>query len=150
MRKIVYVARREFLATVATKGFLVGVLLTPAIIAFMIVMLPRLMSEKSPNIDGEVAILDPTGVVAAGVRDYLSPKAIAGRYEEEARRVAEETANRLPALAAAPGSAAAAQKAIEASLAAVPNLEVVELPASADLERERIRCATRSPNAGSP
>ena len=33
MKKILYVAGREFMATVMTKGFVFGMLVTPAIIA---------------------------------------------------------------------------------------------------------------------
>ena len=79
MKKIYYVAQREFMATVATKGFLVGMLVTPALIGMLIVVMPRLMKEESPRIDGDVVVVDPTGQVTAGVRVYLAPEAIAAR-----------------------------------------------------------------------
>lgn len=137
MRKIWHVARREFMATVGTRGFLVGVLLTPALIAFLMLMMPRLMTEKSPRIDGEVAIVDPTGQVAAGVREYLAPEAMALRYDEEARRAAEEAANKLSPGLGPGGDAAHTQKTIANALGQVPQLDVVELPPDADLEHEK-------------
>ena len=137
MRKILYVARREFLATVATRGFLVGVLMTPALIAFMILMMPRLMTDKSPTIEGQVAILDPSGKITSGVRDYLAPQAMAERYDEELRRAAEEAAKRVPGGIALGAGGGAAQQALQQALGKVPKLEVVEIPAGSNLENEK-------------
>jgi ABC-type Na+ efflux pump permease subunit len=63
MKKIMYVAIREFLATIMTKGFIFGVLLTPGIIALMFFLVPRIMKEGPSKITGHVAIYDPTGMV---------------------------------------------------------------------------------------
>ena len=79
MKKIMYVAVREFLATVATKGFIIGILFTPLIMAIMIFVFPRLLKNAPPKVEGEVAIVDPTGVVAEGVRTTLAACALADR-----------------------------------------------------------------------
>src|SRR5438093_11279288 len=85
MRKVFYIAQREFLATVATKGFILGLIIPLFVMGLLIVVFPRLMNEKAPRIEGEVAIADPTGQVAAGVRDYLSPEAMARRRQDLAK-----------------------------------------------------------------
>lgn len=79
MVKTLAVARREFLATVVTKGFLFGVLLTPAIAAGTLLLVPYLVDESAPPVEGRVLVLDPTGVVFPGIRDYLDPRAIRDR-----------------------------------------------------------------------
>ena len=61
MKKILHVALREFQSTVLTKGFIIGVLVTPVLISFMVIVMPMLMNEEPPRIDGDVAVLDPTG-----------------------------------------------------------------------------------------
>ena len=40
------VAGREFLAAVMNKGFVIGLLLMPAIIALLVVVMPRLMNTQ--------------------------------------------------------------------------------------------------------
>jgi ABC-type Na+ efflux pump permease subunit len=79
MKKILQIARREFLATVATKGFIIGMLVTPLMIAIVIVVFPRMMKRTPPKVIGEVAVLDPTGKIADGLRQYLRPEEFAER-----------------------------------------------------------------------
>ena len=66
VRRIGLVAGREFLAAVMNKGFVVGLLLMPAIIALLVVVFPRMMNRNVPPVRGEVAVIDPTGQVATG------------------------------------------------------------------------------------
>ncbi len=83
MRKVILVAGREYLGTVATKGFLLGVLLMPAMILVMSLVAPRLMTNDPPRVEGEIALIDPTGVVTEGVRAYLDPDAMLQRVCRE-------------------------------------------------------------------
>jgi ABC-type Na+ efflux pump permease subunit len=133
MKRIFHIAWREFMATVATRGFLVGVLMTPALIGMMILVLPRLMNEKSPRVVGEIAIQDPTGELTQAVRDYLAPAAIAARREAERK----ELEAKAPGVAAATQANPVARQALEAALGEVPQLTIVDLPAAADLEVEK-------------
>jgi len=137
MKKILWVANREFMATVATKGFLIGLLITPAVIGLMIVLFPILFTEKPPDVEGELAILDLTGEVEEGVRAYLAPEAIAGRWEELKERVEEETPDELKMLAEASGSGDVTQQAMEAAFGNVPDIRIVSLPAGVELEAEK-------------
>jgi ABC-2 type transport system permease protein len=79
MRKVFHVARRDFLATVSTKGFIIAVLLPPMLYAGMLLMFPRLMNNRMPAISGQVTVIDQTGQVAGDIRRYLDPKAMADR-----------------------------------------------------------------------
>lgn len=138
MKKIWWVARREFLATVTTRGFIVGVLLAPAMILMMILLMPRLMNERSPRVEGEIAIVDPTGQVAAEVGSYLAPQAMAARRDEEKRRVEEAAAKTGVGAAAQAGPGAGiAKQAIESALGEVPNLTMAPLSATANIDAEK-------------
>jgi ABC-2 type transport system permease protein len=125
MRKILHVATRDFLATVSTKGFIIAVLVPPVIYGVLIVVFPRIMNNRAPNISGEVAVIDPTGEVFDGVQRHLSPEAIAGRRAE--------TMNR--ALSDIPMSGQGA-RAAELAMGEVPRLTAVSRPASALLEEK--------------
>jgi ABC-2 type transport system permease protein len=136
MKKIWWVARREFLATVTTRGFLVGVLMMPALVAMMIFLFPRLMSEKSPHIEGEIAIVDATGAIAPGVREYLQPTAIAARRDEDKKELEALAVKKLgPAVKSVPGDMLS--KKIDQTLGEVPQLDVVVLPPGASIDNEK-------------
>ncbi|MBD8524475.1 ABC transporter permease [Pseudomarimonas arenosa] len=86
MNKILQVARREFVATVMTKAFLFGLLIVPAMMVLMIWLLPFLINQKAPPIEGEIALLDRSGVVAEAAKQHLSPEGFASRRRDfEAR-----------------------------------------------------------------
>lgn len=89
MRKIVHVASRELMATLATKGFIIGVLLTPLSLGVLVLLLPVLMDDKAPPVEGEIVVRDPTGAVYPGIRDYLRPEAFVERREKLLGRARE-------------------------------------------------------------
>lgn len=135
MKKILLVAQRELLSTLATKGFLFGVLLTPLIMGVMIVLLPILMNNEAPKIEGELAVIDPTGEVVDRVRSYLSLEAIADRRDRSRKRILEATPESLRALSSISGGPPAAL--VESALGERPKIRVVALSESADLELEK-------------
>ncbi len=67
MRKTLHVAMREFSSTVLTKGFILGVLLVPVIMAIVGGAMALTSKLKGPTLVGEVAVIDRTGAVADGV-----------------------------------------------------------------------------------
>ena len=87
MKKTLYVAGREFAATVMTKGFVFGVLITPALIAVVIYFMPRMMNRTPPRIEGRVAIVDATGQVAERFRPHVTPAAFAEARDEDRRQI---------------------------------------------------------------
>jgi ABC-2 type transport system permease protein len=82
MQRIWMVAARDFTATVSGKGFLLGLLLMPVLIVVLAVLGPRILNSRSPDIVGQVAVVDPTGAVSSGLREALAPEAIAARRRQ--------------------------------------------------------------------
>ena len=134
MTKTLHIAIREFLATVGTKGFILGVLMMPLLMGIAFIVMPMLLNREPPKIDGEVAILDPTGRIVEDVRDFLSPEAIVERRGESKKIIEETTPEAVRDLAA--GSEAARQ-ALDAALGDVPTIRVLNLPTTADLDHEK-------------
>ena len=81
MRKILLIARRDFLATVSTKGFIIAIMVPPVVYAALLLVFPRLMNNRVPAITGRVTVIDQTGEVAPVVRQYLDPRAMAARRD---------------------------------------------------------------------
>jgi ABC-2 type transport system permease protein len=135
VKKIFYVAAREFTATVLTKGFIFGMLITPLIIGLVVVVFPKMINRTPPKIEGQLAIVDPTGEVSEGFGAYLAPERFAERNEETKRRIAEETSKVLgdntPAARAAQD---ASRKSLQTALGEAPRLEILRIPASVDVE----------------
>lgn len=90
VRRIGLVAARDFLVTVSSKGFLVGVLVMPAIMVALITLLPKLVAQRGAVVDVEVALLDHSGAMASTLRNELTAEVIRERREAGRRRAAEE------------------------------------------------------------
>jgi len=131
MRKIGHIAAREFMATVATRGFIVGLLIMPAMITLFAIAGPRLFSQRSFQAVGQIAIVDPTGVVAGQLRATLDPAAIAARREKEARLALSQAPESVRQLGP-PGASS-----LETALGQIPDLRVIERPPGADLQQEK-------------
>ena len=126
MRRIGHIAVREFLGTVMTRGFVIGVLVLPAILALTFTLGPRLLNQRQAPVRGRVAVVDSTGRVARELRASISPQAITARREEAARRVIASA----PAVVrdVVQSRAAASSAAVERVSGTVPELELVDLP----------------------
>jgi ABC-2 type transport system permease protein len=130
VRKIGLVFQRDFLATVTTKGFIFGLLVMPALFALGAFAVPRMMRSSSPPVRGTVAIVDPTGTVAAAFQSAVAPSAIRARRLANARRTVAQAA---PGAEGVVGSDAALQQAI----GQVPELTVKIEPADAGADAQR-------------
>jgi ABC-2 type transport system permease protein len=149
MRKTLHVAAREFIATVTTKGFLFGILVTPALIALLIFVMPRYLTKAPPKVEGRVAVVDPTGQVAVGLAAELTPERFAERRERTRRGLDEATPAALRRqVGASPGGEAALKQSIDAALGSVPRLRVVTLPPGADPGTAKASLAVRLPDRG--
>jgi ABC-2 type transport system permease protein len=137
MNKTLHVAIREFMATVATKGFVIGLVILPLVILIMILGMRFLFNEEAPRIEGEVAVIDPTGEIHERVETYLQPEAIAERRDDFQELIEENTPEGIKQLSATAGSDDARTLALNAILGQVPDLDVVELPASTDPEQAK-------------
>lgn len=139
MKKILYVAKRDFIATVMTKGFIIGMLVTPIMIGFFVLLFPRMINRTPPRIVGEIAVVDPTGQVTGGLRAYLQPERFVERREESSREAIAAAPEALKEVAASsPKGQAAVQREINAAFGAAPQIDVVVLAPTADLEQAKI------------
>lgn len=143
MKKILYVAGREFAATVLTRGFILGILLTPLLIGVVIYFTGKLSMKAPPKIEGQVAIVDPTGKITPGFAAYLAPERFAERREKLRNDLEEKTPEAVKHQAASsPISKEAIRQTQEAALGAVPRLQVVPLDPAGGTEEAKAALTT--------
>ena len=151
MKKMLSMSRaREFMATVTTKGFVFGILLTPALIAGMIFLMPKLHDEGAAEGRGPGGrSIDPTGRRGREAGGVLTPERFAERREKTKRDIEDATPEALRAQAkASPGGEAAMKQSIDSALGEVPRLHVVPLPAGANIEAEKAAAEDAAAEAG--
>ncbi len=132
MNKILHIALREFLATAATKGFIIGIGLTPLIILVAVFGMRTLLDDDAPRVEGEVAIIDPTGEVFDGVHGYLQPEAIAKR-QGDLKDIAEwDFPTGAQQIGGVPGADSVSNASLDAIFGEVPQLDIVRLDLDTD------------------
>ena len=129
MSRILHVALRDFLATVMTKGFIIGLLIAPAIGGVMILVGPWLFDDSRYQIEGEYAVVDPTGAVLPAMSAALDPGALAERRMNEFRRTLGDAPEAVRGLAEA-----AIRESMDDALGPAPDVRLRGLPADADVE----------------
>jgi ABC-2 type transport system permease protein len=132
MKKVFMVAGREFVATVFTRAFILGLLLTPAVGALAAVVFPRVMT-RSVQVQGQIAIIDPTHVVGAELETSLSPERIRARRADQARQALIQAPESIRQAAGEDGAGRTASFAF----GAVPALSLVPRPPDADPQQEK-------------
>jgi ABC-2 type transport system permease protein len=132
MRNIFNIAKREFLATVATRAFIIGLLIVPAMMALLILVIPRLFNFGNFEVRGEILVIDPTGRVMPELQKTYDPVRIAARRKEEAQKALANAPQQVRQLA---GSSADGK--IGNALGPIPNLHILKRPPDSDLEREK-------------
>jgi ABC-2 type transport system permease protein len=143
VKRVWLVAQREFLSAVMNKGFVIGLLVMPALIAALVMVMPRLMRNQGSEIRGEVAVIDPTGQVFEGLRDGLTPEAITRRRTEGARRALENAPAPVRTVAGESSDAA-----IERTMGAAPRFTVVQRTATADIQNDKRWLTATTPEDG--
>ena len=132
MTRVVQVALRDFLAVVATKGFLFGLVTMPAVAGIMVVIGPRLFDDSDYRIAGEYAVVDPTGDVAARMRAAVEPEAVARRRLADVRRGIDQVPEAVRDVAGD-----AVQQSLAAAIGPAPDVRLTVLPSGTDLEAAR-------------
>ena len=130
MKNIFWIARREFMATVATRAFLVGILILPVMIALFALIGPRIFNFRNFKVKGELLVVDGTGRVGQELRKAFDPSLIEARRKEEAQRAlagAPQQFRQLAEAASTPG----------AVLEPVPDVRVTVRPPDTDIEKEK-------------
>jgi ABC-type Na+ efflux pump permease subunit len=136
MKKTLQVASREILATITTKGFIIGVLITPVIIIVSVLIFSKAHLNTPPRVVGEVAILDPTSEVAEGTAKFLSPAAFALRRAQDLELVEKHLPASVRTLALQSGTQTLPEAA-KKLLGEVPELHIQKLAETADLNKEK-------------
>jgi len=131
MNKVWLIAVREFVATVFTKAFIIGLLIFPAIMSVMVWAGPRLFGNAGFSVEGQLAVIDPVGVVLPQLRTALTQ----GRSEAAVSELVERA------------RAGGAGDAVVSVLRAATDLTLVELPPDADVEREKAWLNVEEPGA---
>jgi ABC-2 type transport system permease protein len=121
MNRVWQIAVREFVATVFTKGFLIGLLIFPTIVALGVVFGPRLFGDRDFSVAGQVAIVDPTGVVLRELRTVVTT----GRSDSAVAELVERA------------RAGGAGDAVLSVLQSTIQLTLAERSADVDVEREK-------------
>ena len=144
MKKIWLIASREFTATVGTRGFIIGILMVPLMLAFFGTVAPRLMNQRGPRVSGEVALVDSTGLVGAKLRKAIAPESLA------ARRLAtvQGAVNQAPGAVRQLGQKSLQGPALSKLLGEVPAITLVEMERTADLQQAKEWL--RQPDARAP
>lgn len=132
MKRILRIALRDFLATVVTKGFIIGLLIMPAIMALMFILGPRIFDDRNYQVEGEYAIVDPTGLVFPEIDAALDPQTIAQRRLEAYRRNLDQAPDMVRGLAGA-----AIEQSMVETLGPAPKVRLIQLPADSDIEAEK-------------
>jgi ABC-type Na+ efflux pump permease subunit len=122
MKKVLWIALREFLAIVWTKAFLFGLLFLPVMIGVVAIFI-NMIDDDDYRAAGRIALIDPTGRVTAEARQALDSNAM------ERELAAGVRANAPPGLEGA-------ADVIEA-LDLGPDFTLVQLPTDADLDAEK-------------
>jgi ABC-2 type transport system permease protein len=128
VKRIGAIAVRDFLATVTTRGFIIAVLLLPALLALTFTIGPRLMNQRSEQVRGQVVVIDRSGAVAPELQRTLTPAAISARRDESARRALASAPPEVRDLADQSGSTT--PSALDRITGTVPELHIVERSAA--------------------
>ena len=121
MNKVWQIASREFVATVFTKAFIIGLLLFPTIVAIGVVFGPRLFGNRDFSVAGQIAIIDPTGVVLPELRAVVTT----GRADAAVAELVERA------------RAGGAEGVVVDVLRSTMKFTLAERPADANVEREK-------------
>ena len=98
--KILLIAWREFRHTALTKGFIFGAVALPVIMFGVIAVIPKLLTEKSPPLVGEIVVIDPTGTVLPRAQEILARRrTLQEKIQDFAETPPADTGSRLEAAA---------------------------------------------------
>ena len=132
MRNILNIAKREFMATVATRAFVIGLLIVPAMFAMIALVFPRLLNTRNMQIRGEILVIDPTGQVLPELHKSLDPARIAEIRREETERALANTPQQVKQI-----SGGSFRTNIEDALGSIPEFQLVQRPPDFDLEQAK-------------
>lgn len=96
MIKTWHVAWREFICTVLTRGFIIGILLPPVIMTGVFALMPILMNAAPPKTSGKVAVIDRSGKTTEFLRAEFAPEKLAAGRRWRSSQVKEQAQKFAP------------------------------------------------------
>ena len=129
MKRILHVALRDFLAIVATKGFLIGLLVPPVIGAVFLVLAPILFDDSGYVVEGEYGVIDPTGRVLPELQAALDPDAVARSRADDIRRSLDQVPEAVRGMAGD-----AVRESLDEAAGPPPDVRLTALAAGMDVE----------------
>ena len=127
--RILHVALRDFLAIVATKGFLFGLLVMPAIGAILLIAGPWLFDDSQYRIEGEYGVIDPTGAVFRELAAGVDPETLARQRAEAIRRGLDRAPEPVRGMAED-----AVRRSLDETGGPPPDIRLTALPPDTDVE----------------
>jgi ABC-2 type transport system permease protein len=132
LKKVFWIAWREFVASVCTKAFVIGLLFLPVMIGIVFFVV-SLMGDDDFLAAGRIAIFDPSGRVTVEARQVLRENVMEAEMAADVR---------------ASGGASAEGIADFIELSDLgPDFELIQRPVDADIEEEK-RFLLELPEAG--
>lgn len=138
MSRMLSVAWREFKATVFTKGFIIGIVMMPVMLGVVIGVISLMKGLKGPEIEGEIAIIDRTGIVSPFAEKRFGDEAERAERKEQAEEVEKVIDEKLgpQGKALMDSNAKGAMKAAVEQMGGA-KLTLKVLPVDADAEKEK-------------
>ena len=133
MKRILQIAVRDFTAVVVTKGFIIGLLAMPVIMTVLLILGPSIFNDDDFQIEGEYAVVDPTGLVFPEMESALGVEATAPRRIEELQQDIEQSIEQAPEAVRGVVNAVVEQS-LEDMAGPVPNVRLTALPMDVDIE----------------
>jgi ABC-type Na+ efflux pump permease subunit len=139
---------REFRSTVLTKGFIIGVLMTPLLLLVVTGAVMLLKNQQGPRAAGVVLVVDRSGLAAPQIRYQFSPEGLKAERDAAMRMVsdaADRATKRMGVSASQTDMAKSfAGGAIEQAMAQA-QIQVKLLEPAADLDRYKAELAGYQP-----
>jgi ABC-2 type transport system permease protein len=132
MTKVLAVAAREFRATVLTRGYIIGLLVAPAMAVVFGFVMTRFARSDSFQVRGELMVVDPTGQVLPELEQRFDPATLAERARADARRALSTMPENMRGVAGE-----ALDNNPDMLDRTVPDVRIVRGPAHADLEEAK-------------
>lgn len=137
--KITRVAGREFASTAMTKGFIIGALVVPALMAALIPLIAILSAAAQPPADkGTIYVLDRSGEVFNELESRLSPEEVRGRWEERAKRASDFAKGMM-----GQSSAEGVDGQIDQAMSFIKTPEFRIIPTAPDVDIEELKTEIR-------
>lgn len=129
MKNVATIAKREFIATVTTRAFIVGLLVFPVLLGLFALIGPRLFNPRNTQIRGEIMVVDATGRLVEELQRTFDVDQIRSRRRAEARRALSSAPAGVQAFAGA-----AIDSNLEDAFGPIPNLTIVEPTGNSNIE----------------